>query len=92
MSELIPFPPSFLSVAYEINEVFSSTLNEIDINALIAEYEESEITDISKLLEVEIFLNIKKENFSDETKLVVDKIILLIKKAIKNNVGIYFFF
>jgi len=83
--------PSEVFRELDINEVWE-TINKMDTNALIDTYEEAEIRNKNKLVEVENFLNSIKENFSDETTLVVNKIILLIRKAIRNNVGVYFFF
>ena len=68
-----------------INELVSE-------NIFIEEYEEDEILDIQNLMKIIDFLENKKKVFSYEMMLLIDKVLVLIRKAIQNNVGIYFFF
>jgi hypothetical protein len=69
------------------------TLNQISSGEYIEAYEEGDITNIDELKEVYTYLqSIKEKALSENAKKAIDGMLYLIDKAIKNNVGIYFFF
>ena len=75
----------------EINEIWD-TMNQIDSNAMIDDYEEAEIRNPNSLIRIIHFLNTKENEFTIEKNKIIKEIIELIQLAIKNKVGVYFFF
>ena len=69
------------------------TLNQISSGEYIEAYEEGDITDTNELKEVSTYLeSLQIKTLSENAKKTIINILSLVNKAIKKNLGIYFFF